>query len=82
MQGVISSALYFGLVAWALSKVGPLFVASYLPIQPVTSTLIAIFFSKSHLYLGRYVGIPQFWDEHYTFNFSIENNLQRNEWLH
>lgn len=55
-NGIISSALYFGLVAWALSKVGPLFVASYLPIQPVTSTLIAIFFSKSHLYLGSVLG--------------------------
>lgn len=55
-NGIISSALHFGLVSWALSKVGPLFVASYLPIQPISSTLLAVIFLKSILYLGSVLG--------------------------
>lgn len=56
MQGIITSALNFGLVSWALSKVGPLFVASYIPVESVSSTVLALIFLKSTVYLGRYVG--------------------------
>jgi len=52
-NGIISSALNFALMSWALSKVGPLFVASYIPIQPVSSALLALIFLKSTVFLGR-----------------------------
>lgn len=52
LQGVISSALYFGLMTWAISRVGPLFVASYIPVQPVFATILALIFLGSTVYLG------------------------------
>lgn len=54
LQGIISSALNFALMSWALSKVGPLFVASYIPVQPVSAAILALFFLKSTVYLGRW----------------------------
>lgn len=55
-NGIISSALYFALMTWALSKVGPVFVASYIPLQPISSALLALIFLKTIVYLGSVLG--------------------------
>ncbi|KAH9543031.1 hypothetical protein CY35_13G040900 [Sphagnum magellanicum] len=56
LQGIISSALNLAIMTWALSKVGPLFVASYIPLQPVSATVLALIFLKSSVYLGSILG--------------------------
>jgi drug/metabolite transporter (DMT)-like permease len=55
-NGIISSALNLAIMTWALSKVGPLFVASYIPLQPVSATVLALIFLKSSVYLGSILG--------------------------
>ncbi|CAK9225674.1 unnamed protein product [Sphagnum troendelagicum] len=55
-NGIISSALNLAIMTWALSKVGPLFVASYIPLQTVSATVLALIFLKSSVYLGSILG--------------------------
>ncbi|KAJ7531875.1 hypothetical protein O6H91_14G062600 [Diphasiastrum complanatum] len=52
-NGMIASALNFGLMAWCVKRVGPLFVASYIPVQPIIAAVLATTFLGSQIYLSR-----------------------------
>ncbi|KAL3688350.1 hypothetical protein R1sor_014659 [Riccia sorocarpa] len=54
--GIIGSALNYSLISWCLGRVGPVFVATYLPVQRVMSTLLSLVVVGTTLYLGSIVG--------------------------
>ncbi|CAM6083397.1 unnamed protein product [Calypogeia fissa] len=55
-NGVIASAVIFGINGWCLNRVGPLFVASYIPLQTVITGILSLFFLGSIIYLGSIIG--------------------------
>ncbi|KAG6556265.1 hypothetical protein Mapa_002206 [Marchantia paleacea] len=54
--GVLGSALNYSLISWSLHRVGPLFVACYLPVQPVAAALLALAIVGTTVYLGSVIG--------------------------
>lgn len=55
-NGVIASALSFGIMGWCLNRVGPLFVSSYIPLQPVIAAVLSLVFLGGTVYLGTILG--------------------------
>lgn len=55
-NGAIASALNFGIMGWCLHRVGPLFVSSYIPLQPVLAAFMSLVFLGSTIYLGSIFG--------------------------
>ena len=56
-QGAVVSCLSVGVIAWSISKTGPVLAASYSPFQAVPTAIFAFIFLKEAFYLGRYVQI-------------------------
>ncbi|KAJ7531879.1 hypothetical protein O6H91_14G062900 [Diphasiastrum complanatum] len=55
-NGMVASALNFGLMTWCVKRVGPLFVASYIPIQPIMAAVFASIFLGSQIYQSSLIG--------------------------
>lgn len=55
-NGAIASALNFAIMGWCLNRVGPLFVSSYIPLQPVIAGGLSLVFLGSTIYLGSIIG--------------------------
>lgn len=55
-NGAIASALMFGIMGWSLNRTGPLFVASYIPLQPIIAGSLSLVFLGSTIYVGSIVG--------------------------
>ncbi|KAL2630445.1 hypothetical protein R1flu_015131 [Riccia fluitans] len=54
--GTVGAALNYSLVSWSLGRVGPVFVACYLPVHPVISAVLALVSVGATLYLGSVIG--------------------------
>ncbi|CAM6085695.1 unnamed protein product [Calypogeia fissa] len=50
--GVITSAISFVIMAWAIRRGGPLLVAFYIPLQSFAATLIAHLFLRETIFMG------------------------------
>lgn len=55
LQGVISSGLVISLQTWCIQKGGPVFVASFQPVQTVLVAVMAFVILGDQLYSGGYV---------------------------